>query len=139
MRGLLALLSGSIFGWGLALSGMMNPARVRGFLDIFGAWDPTLAFVMGGAMAVMGLAWLARRRMTAPLATDSFNLPGTQLLDRRLIGGAALFGAGWGLAGLCPGPAIASLATSFVPAAIFVASMAAGMLLFRIVDRRRAD
>ena len=131
MRALLALLSGAMFGFGLALSGMMDPGRVRGFLDILGDWDPTLAFVMGGAMLVMALAWLIQRRMIAPAAGDRFNLPDTRMLDGRLIAGASLFGIGWGLAGLCPGPAIASLATNLVPAAIFVAAMAAGMVAFR--------
>ena len=135
MRAILALVSGAIFGAGLALSGMMNPARVRGFLDLFGDWDPTLAFVMGGAMLVMGVAWVIQRRMAAPLNGPSFHLPGTALIDRRLIGGAVLFGIGWGLAGLCPGPAIASLGTAFVPALIFVAAMLAGMGLFRLTDR----
>lgn len=135
MRALLSLLSGAVFGAGLALSGMMNPARVRGFLDLFGDWDPTLAFVMGGAVIVMAGAWLVQRRMAGPLADAEFHLPGTTLLDRKLIGGAALFGVGWGLAGLCPGPAIASLATTFVPAATFVGAMAAGMLAHRAIDR----
>lgn len=131
MRWLLALLSGALFGAGLALSGMMNPARVRGFLDIFGAWDPTLAFVMGGAVIVMGITWAIQRRMASPLFDIEFHLPGTRDLDPRLIGGSALFGIGWGMAGLCPGPAIASLATALVPAAIFTGAMLVGMLLFR--------
>ena len=134
MRAILALVSGAIFGAGLALSGMMNPARVRGFLDLFGDWDPTLAFVMGGAMLVMAVAWIVQRRMAAPAAGSDFHLPGTALVDARLIGGAVLFGIGWGLAGLCPGPAIASLGTAFVPAAIFVAAMLAGMGLFKLTD-----
>lgn len=134
-RALIALLSGAIFGAGLALSGMMDPARVRGFLDIFGAWDPTLAFVMGGAVLVMAVAWAIQRRMAGPAIDTEFHLPGTVLIDRRLIGGAVLFGIGWGLAGLCPGPAIASLGTALAPAAIFVAAMLAGMGLFRLTDR----
>ena len=135
MRWLIALLSGALFGAGLALSGMMNPARVRGFLDIFGEWDPTLAFVMGGAVIVMGIVWTVQTRMSKPMFDIEFHLPGTRDLDPRLIGGSALFGIGWGLAGLCPGPAIASLATALVPAAIFVAAMLAGMLLFRATMR----
>ena len=135
MRAFLALVSGAIFGAGLALSGMMNPARVRGFLDLFGDWDPTLAFVMGGAMLVMAVAWIVQRRMAAPAAGSDFHLPGSALIDRRLIGGAVLFGIGWGLAGLCPGPAIASLGTALAPAAIFVAAMLAGMALFKLTDR----
>ncbi|MBX7495100.1 YeeE/YedE family protein [Qipengyuania sp. 6B39] len=135
MRLFLALLSGAIFGFGLALSGMMDPGRVRGFLDVFGAWDPTLAFVMGGAVLVMAVTWVVQRRMTRPAFAVEFNLPGTQLLDARLIGGSAMFGVGWGLSGLCPGPAVASLATAFLPAAIFVGSMTAGIFLHRIVTR----
>ncbi|MXP09150.1 DUF6691 family protein [Pseudoblastomonas halimionae] len=136
MRSLISLLSGAIFGFGLALSGMMNPARVRGFLDLFGDWDPTLAFVMGGAMLVMAVGWLVQKRMSAPIADDSFNLPGTQIIDRRLLGGAALFGIGWALAGLCPGPAIASLGTALQPALVFVAAMLAGMAVYALVDRK---
>ena len=135
MRLLLTLISGAIFGFGLALSGMMDPARVRGFLDIFGDWDPTLAFVMGGAVAVMALAWFIRGKMSTPIVGEAFNLPGTRLLDGKLVGGAALFGVGWGLAGLCPGPAISSLATSTIPALIFIASMAAGVFVHRIATK----
>ena len=131
----LSLLSGSLFGAGLAISGMMDPSRVRGFLDITGSWDPTLAFVMGGATVVMAIAWLVQRRMQRPLTETEFALPGTQLIDRRLISGAVLFGVGWGLAGLCPGPAIASLAVNPLPAAVFVGSMIGGMSLFKLVDR----
>lgn len=138
MRAFVALLSGAIFGFGLALSGMMNPARVRGFLDLFGDWDPTLAFVMAGAVLVMALAWFIQSRMAVPLAETEFCLPETRIIDARLLGGAALFGIGWGLAGLCPGPAIASLGTAFQPALIFVAAMLAGMALFALLDHRRA-
>ena len=130
-RLLLSLLSGAVFGFGLALSGMMNPLRVRGFLDLFGDWDPTLAFVMGGAVLVMAVTWAIQKQMARPLLDVEFRLPGTKDLDGRLIGGSAMFGVGWALAGLCPGPAIASLATAFVPAAIFVAAMAAGVLLHK--------
>ena len=135
-RALIALLAGTLFGAGLALSGMMDPARVRGFLDLFGDWDPTLAFVMGGAVLVMGVVWLIQRRMEKPVATDEFHLPGTHDLTPRLIGGSVLFGIGWGLAGLCPGPAIASLGTQFLPAAAFVASMIVGMAAFRAIEPR---
>jgi len=135
MRAFLSLVSGAVFGLGLAISGMMNPARVRGFLDILGDWDPTLAFVMGGALVVMAIAWRVQKAMHTPVVCEEFHLPGTQLIDGKLIGGAALFGIGWGLAGLCPGPAVASLASNFVPAAIFVAAMVAGMVLFRVTER----
>lgn len=130
-RSIIAAIAGIVFGVGLAVSGMMDPAKVRGFLDIFGSWDPTLIFVMGGATLVMGIAWLVQRRFDRPLADSRFHLPNTSGIDRRLLGGSALFGIGWGLAGLCPGPALASFATRPLQAAIFVAAMIAGMGLFR--------
>ncbi|MBJ7439602.1 MAG: YeeE/YedE family protein [Sphingopyxis sp.] len=130
---LIALVAGALFGAGLALSGMADPQRVRGFLDLFGAWDPTLAFVMAGAIAPMAIAWRLHNRMIAPLAAPVFSLPTNQDLDPRLIGGAVLFGIGWGIAGLCPGPAIADLAIAPVPAATFVAAMLGGMILHRLL------
>ena len=128
----ISLLSGSLFGSGLAISGMMDPKRVRGFLDIFGAWDPTLAFVMGGAILVMAVAWLWQRRLSKPVFAAEFSLPATQLIDRKLIGGAILFGVGWGLAGLCPGPAIGALIIEPVYAALFIGCMLVGMALHRL-------
>jgi uncharacterized membrane protein YedE/YeeE len=127
-----ALAAGLLFGAGLTFSGMTDPQRVRGFLDLFGRWDPTLAFVMGGAVLVMALAWRLRGRMRHPLFAEKFVLPGRSDLDAQLILGSALFGIGWGLAGLCPGPAIASLALA--PAAVlpFVAAMLAGMGIHRL-------
>ena len=136
-RSIIAAIAGVLFGAGLAVSGMMDPAKVRGFLDIFGNWDPTLAFVMGGATLVMGIAWLIQRRFDRPLADSRFHLPKTIGIDRRLVGGSALFGIGWGLAGLCPGPGLASLATRPLPAAIFVAAMIAGMAVFRFTTEQR--
>lgn len=135
MRELIALLSGILFGAGLAISGMMDPTRVRGFLDLFGNWDPTLGFVMGGALCVMAPAWVIQRRMTRPLAETKFELPGTTIIDARLLSGSALFGVGWGLGGLCPGPGIASLAINPLPAATFVAAMVAGMGLHAAATR----
>lgn len=132
------LASGILFGAGLTVGGMTDPARVRGFLDIFGAWDPTLAFVMAGAVAVMAVAWRVRTRMNRPIFAERFSLPDRQNLDPRLIGGAALFGVGWGLAGLCPGPAVASLALAPSMALPFVAAMAAGMTLYRLLLDRPA-
>lgn len=129
----LSLLAGLLFGAGLALSGMADPARVRGFLDLFGAWDPTLAFVMGGALIPMALAWRLQRRMAGPLAAPGFALPTRRELDARLLAGAAIFGVGWGVAGLCPGPAIADLALAPGPAAIFVTAMLGGVLLHRLL------
>ena len=132
---LVALASGTIFGAGLALGGMTDPARVRGFLDLFGAWDPTLAFVMGGAVGVMALAWRFQQRMQRPFLAARFALPDRSDLTPRLIGGSALFGIGWGIAGLCPGPGFAALAIDAPSAAIFVAAMLAGMMLVRLVDK----
>lgn len=128
----LALASGLLFGAGLAVSGMADPARVRAFLDLFGAWDPTLAFVMAGAMAPMAIAWLIQQRMTRPIACNAFDLPGTRLIDRKLLAGAALFGIGWGIGGLCPGPALADLLIAPFEAGTFVVAMLAGMTIHRI-------
>jgi len=135
MRGLIALLAGTIFGAGLAVSGMADPTRVRGFLDLGGAWDPTLAFVMAGALLPMAIAWRLQARRPAPLAAPHFAVPAGRRIDAPLLLGALLFGAGWGIAGLCPGPAIAGLAIAPQPAGIFVLAMLAGMLVHRLVVR----
>lgn len=127
------LVSGTLFGAGLALGGMTDPARVRGFLDIFGDWDPTLAFVMGGAVLVMAIAWRFVPRMSHPLFAPKFALPGTTDLTPRLVIGSALFGIGWGIAGLCPGPGLAALVLAPASAAIFVVAMLVGMLASRLV------
>ena len=129
--------SGTLFGMGLTVSGMTDPQRVRGFLDLFGNWDPTLAFVMGGAVVVMAVAWRIQARMTKPVFGDKFALPDRTDLDPRLIAGAALFGIGWGIAGLCPGPAVASLVLSPVRAIPFVAAMLAGMLLQKVTMEQK--
>lgn len=134
-RAALALTSGLLFGAGLAVSGMADPARVRAFLDLFGPWDPTLAFVMAGAMTPMAIAWLIQQRMTKPVACDAFDLPGTRLIDRRLLAGAALFGIGWGIGGLCPGPALADLLVAPLDAGLFVAAMLTGMTIHRIATQ----
>ncbi|AUQ50313.1 DUF6691 family protein [Phaeobacter inhibens] len=127
MRLLLSFSAGGLFGLGLFLSGMTDTQKVQGWLDIFGAWDPTLAFVMGGAILPMALAWqLTRGR--APLVGGHFPTPPRQELDRRLIIGSVLFGIGWGLAGLCPGPAIASLSYGGTGGIIFIAAMLVGMI-----------
>ncbi|WFL77648.1 YeeE/YedE family protein [Altererythrobacter arenosus] len=128
------LLSGTVFGAGLALGGMTNPARVRGFLDLFGDWDPTLAFVMGGAVIVMAIVWRFQKGMAHPFFAEKFSLPERVDLEPRLIGGAALFGMGWGVAGLCPGPGIAALVIEPSAAAIFIFSMLAGMGLVRLIE-----
>jgi len=131
---LVPLASGTIFGAGLTLGGMTDPARVRGFLDLFGDWDPTLAFVMGGAVLVMALAWVMQRKMLRPFFGDGFALPDRSDITPRLIGGSALFGIGWAIAGLCPGPGFAALAIAPASAAIFVIAMLGGMLLVRLVE-----
>lgn len=131
---LIALASGTIFGAGLALGGMIDPARVRSFLDVFGDWDPTLAFVMGGAVIVMALAWTMQRQMLRPFFADGFSLPDRNDLTPRLIGGSALFGIGWGIAGLCPGPGFAALAIEPGSAAIFVVALLGGMVLVRLME-----
>jgi hypothetical protein len=127
---------GLLFGLGLLLSGMTDPGKVIGFLDIAGSWDPSLAFVMGGAVAVGFFAFsLAKRRTTAFLG-GAMSLPSARQIDTRLIVGALIFGAGWGLAGFCPGPALVSMAAGQFKAIVFVAAMIAGMVLFALVDRR---
>ena len=128
MRNLLALLSGLVFGLGLIAGGMTDPAKVNGFLDVFGAWDPSLALVMGGAIAVGVLAFAAARRRTA-WTGDAMEIPRVTAIDRRLVGGGVLFGIGWGIAGFCPGPALVALGGGLGSAGIFVAAMLAGMLL----------
>lgn len=135
MRLILALTAGMLFGAGLAISGMADPARVRSFLDLFGRWDPTLAFVMGGAIIPMAIAWGIQRRLERPLADVAFNLPETRKVDAKLALGAVLFGIGWGVGGLCPGPAIVGLVVAPASAAIFVVAMLVGMALHRLTTR----
>ncbi|WP_220443742.1 DUF6691 family protein [Paracoccus luteus] len=127
MRIVIALLTGALFGAGLVVSGMTDPGKVRGFLDLFGAWDPTLAFVMAGAVGVMAVGWRVAARLDRAATGDPMPGPAAARLDARLLGGAALFGLGWGLAGYCPGPAAASLLTGGAGVALFVAAMLAGM------------
>ena len=130
-RMLVALLAGVLFGLGLAVSGMVNPAKVIGFLDIAGNWDPTLAFVMGGALLVTIPAFRLILKRPRPVLADDFALPTKSALDARLFGGAALFGVGWGLSGFCPGPAVTALATGLTPVFVFVAATVAGMALYQ--------
>jgi uncharacterized membrane protein YedE/YeeE len=129
---------GLLFGLGLMLAGMTDPGKVIGFLDLAGSWDPSLAFVMGGAIAVgMGAFALARGR-TVALLGGAMHLPTARDIDRRLVLGSLAFGVGWGLAGFCPGPAVVALATGHPKAVVFVAAMLAGMALFEAVEGRRA-
>jgi uncharacterized protein len=134
LRMLVALFSGTLFGLGLAISGMVDPAKVIGFLDIAGDWDPTLAFVMGGALLVTIPAFRLILNRPRPVLTDDFELPTKKDVDTRLLGGAALFGLGWGLSGFCPGPAVTALASGLAPVFAFVAAMVAGMALYKWVS-----
>lgn len=127
MRYLLACLAGGLFGAGLLISGMTDTTKVQGWLDVFGAWDPTLAFVMGGAILPMALAWRLTQR-GAPLVGGTFPTPPEPKLGRNLVMGSVMFGMGWGLAGLCPGPAIASLSFGSWSNLLFVAAMLVGMI-----------
>lgn len=124
-----ALICGLTFGFGLALSGMTDPARVRAFLDIAGNWDPSLIFVLGSAVTVAFVGFRMTLRMTRPLFDDRFHRPPPRRISGRLILGWVLFGIGWGIVGFCPGPAIANLATGLVPVLLFFAAMVAGMAL----------
>ena len=129
MRTPIALASGLVFGLGLIASGMTDPAKVKGFLDLFGAWDPSLALVMGGAIAVGVFGFAAARRRSLSWSVEPMALPTQRAIDGRLVGGGVLFGIGWGIAGLCPGPAVVALGGGLGPAAIFVVAMLAGMWL----------
>lgn len=133
------LVSGALFGAGLAVGGMTDPSRVRGFLDLFGNWDPTLAFVMGGAVIVMAIAWRFQSRMARPVFGERFALPDRTDLDGKLIAGSTLFGIGWGIAGLCPGPAVASLALAPLDALPFIAAMLVGMALHRVFPAPKSN
>jgi uncharacterized membrane protein YedE/YeeE len=136
MRKLIALLAGMIFGLGMVVSDMINPARVLGFLDLFGgAWDPTLAFVMGGAVVVMAAAWLLAGTRQTPVFGGDMPGAASSIIDRKLIGGAAIFGLGWGLVGLCPGPALAGMLVGGLPVLIFIAAMIFGMGLLNMLNR----
>ena len=138
MKYLSAFLIGAVFGLGIVISGMGDPAKVQNFLDIGGTWDPSLGLVMGGAIAVglVAFTW-AKRRKTSVLG-EPMQLPTSTAVDRKLLTGAALFGAGWGLAGFCPGPAVMNLATLRVEVWLFVAAMLAGMVLQHAWVKRSA-
>ncbi|MFM8899292.1 MAG: DUF6691 family protein [Burkholderiales bacterium] len=137
MHVLVSGLVGLIFGLGLIISGMANPAKVLGFLDLAGAWDPSLALVMVGAIAVGALGFaLARRRPTSWLGLV-MNVPSSRTIDRRLVAGSLAFGVGWGLAGFCPGPALVALGMGQSKAVAFVLAMLAGMVLFELFEAAR--
>ncbi len=129
---------GLLFGWGLILAGMTDPGKVIGFLDLAGAWDPSLAFVMGGAIAVGFFAFALAKKRTTNLFGGALHLPTSRDIDRPLVIGALLFGAGWGLAGFCPGPGIVSMAAGEFKGLVFVAAMVAGMAVFEFTNKRAA-
>ena len=137
MLNIASWLSGLIFGLGLIISGMANPAKVLGFLDLAGAWDPSLALVMAGAIAVGLLSFGLAKGRTRSLLGAEMKLPTARHIDRRLVGGSLLFGIGWGVAGFCPGPALVALGMGQVKAVVFVAAMLAGMALFKLLERRQ--
>ncbi|MDB5220019.1 MAG: hypothetical protein JWO86_7946 [Myxococcaceae bacterium] len=132
-----AVVAGVLFGVGLGISGMARPAKVLGFLDVAGAWDPSLAFVMIGAIAVHALAVLVAKRRAAPLGGNAFQWPEKTAVDAPLVLGSALFGIGWGLGGYCPGPALLGAASGSVPAGIFVIAMILGMIAKELSVRYR--
>ena len=127
--------AGLLFGLGLLLSGMTDPAKVLGFLDLFGSWDPSLAFVMGGAILVGFFAFALARKRTTNFLGGALHLPKSSQIDKRLLIGGLTFGAGWGLAGFCPGPGVVSMAFGEVKAAVFVAAMLVGMVIFEVIER----
>ncbi|CAG9178114.1 hypothetical protein LMG23992_03657 [Cupriavidus laharis] len=135
MTAVTALLAGMLFGIGLMVSGMANPAKVQGFLDLAGNWDPSLAFVMAGAIAIGSVAFLIARRRKRSLLGLPMQLPASTAVTLRLVLGSAAFGVGWGLAGFCPGPALVALGAGYPKAIGFVAAMVAGMAVFEIVER----
>lgn len=130
MSALAAFAAGLVFGMGLLLSGMADPGKVKGFLDLAGTWDPSLAFVMGGAILVGVFAFALARKRARSFLGGAMHLPEARELDARLVGGSIVFGIGWGLAGFCPGPAIVSLGAGYDQAAAFVAAMLVGMVLY---------
>ena len=131
-----SLLAGLVFGLGLIVSGMANPAKVLGFLDITGAWDPSLALVMAGAISVGAIAFAVASRRTTSLIGAEMKLPTSRHIERRLVVGSTLFGMGWGIAGFCPGPGLVALGMGEVKALVFVAAMLAGMGVFEWLERR---
>jgi len=132
-RTLAGLVVGLLLGAGLAVSGMINPFKVLSFLDFFGDWDPTLAFVMAGAIIAAAPGFHLAKQRGRPLLDDVLRLPTNRKIDAPLLVGAAVFGMGWGLVGFCPGPALAALSTGAVPAIVFVAAMTAGILAHRVM------
>jgi hypothetical protein len=138
MLNIASFVAGLVFGIGLLISGMTEPSKVIGFLDIFGAWDATLAFVMAGAVAVAAIGFALARRRSAPVLASHFAWPARSDIDAPLVVGSALFGVGWGLSGICPGPALVNLAGLSAPIIVFVATMVLGMFCYELWQRRHA-
>ena len=139
MNILSAFIVGLVFGFGLILSGMTDPSKVLGFLDVTGVWDPSLGLVMAGAILVSSVAFFFASRRTRAVFGEEMHLPTATQIDRRLVLGGLAFGAGWGLAGYCPGPAVASLFTGMVEPVIFVAAMLAGMAMYELQSRMTGE
>tara|TARA_R110002072_G_scaffold6717_8_gene38439 strand:- start:976 stop:1422 length:447 start_codon:yes stop_codon:yes gene_type:complete len=139
MRNLLTLLVGMLFGTGIAMSGMANPAKVINFFDVAGTWDPSLAFVMGGAVIVTFIGYRMVLRRPRPIYEPAFDIPKNRQLDARLLVGAGIFGIGWGITGFCPGGALPVLGTLDTRVIIFVAALVAGMLITRVLLERAAS
>lgn len=137
MRIVIAYLSGLVFGVGIAVSGMINPAKVLNFFDIAGSWDPSLMFVMGGALAVALPGYHFVLRRPAPATDSRFHLPTKTTIDARLLGGSAVFGVGWGIAGFCPGGALPALGTGRMEVFAFVVALLFGMLIARGIEKAR--
>lgn len=135
---LASLFAGLLFGLGLIVSGMANPEKVLGFLDIAGLWDPSLAFVMGGAILVGLVAFTLARKRTSSFLGFDMKLPTSTRIDKRLVIGSVTFGVGWGIAGFCPGPGLVALGAGEIKAIVFVGSMVAGMILFHVIESKRA-
>lgn len=135
VKNLTAFISGLVFGIGLIIAGMANPAKVLAFLDLAGAWDPSLAFVMAGAITIGTLAFFIAKKKPLALLGEKIQLPASQVIDARLIGGSILFGIGWGMAGICPGPALVLIGTGVGKGVVFVLAMLAGMFVFQALER----
>ncbi len=138
MANFTALLAGLVFGLGLIVSGMANPAKVIGFLDLTGRWDPSLALVMAGAIGVGVIAFAIAHKRAETMLGVELKLPGTRHIDRRLVIGSAIFGVGWGIAGFCPGPGLVALGMGNQKGMLFVVAMVTGMALFEFIERRAA-
>jgi len=139
MQRFFEFLVGLVFGWGLLIAGMADPSKVIGFLDLAGAWDPSLAFVMGGGILVGLVGFTLAKKRTQSFLGSALHLPTSRDIDRRLVLGSLTFGVGWGLAGICPGPGIVAMGAGESKAALFVVAMIAGMLVFEVLERRARD